>query len=308
MVCSGRLVSRRCRRAVAPAEPGGVILDVEQDLGNRSAVGFDECERVGDLLVDRFPGLCVEVQQADNDWPWKEPPGRAGWWPVKGLLAHRGPGGETLGMPSTGGAQVVGRDGELDCLSDLAGEVEAGRGRLGLIEGEPGVGKTSLLRAFFENAAGPLFRRVTGAAEEFDQPLPFATVHSCLEPLASGDPQVAEVLALIRRAGAEYPVIESVLGLVEKWCADCPVAVAVDDLHGADPASLLLLHRLGRVGGQLPLLPVGVRRRGAGGRGRRGFPGGWGFCRRGRVSFCRSPRCLARPSRSPMWLRCWAAR
>jgi DNA-binding CsgD family transcriptional regulator/tetratricopeptide (TPR) repeat protein len=167
-------------------------------------------------------------------------------------------------MPSTGGAQVVGRDGELDCLTGLAGEVTAGRGQLVLIEGEPGIGKTSLLRAFFENAAGPPFRRVTGAAEEFDQRLPFATVHSCLEPLASGDPQVAEVLALIRGAGAEYPVIESVLGLVEKWCADCPVAMAVADLHWADPASILLLHRLGRVAGQLPLLLVAARRSGAG--------------------------------------------
>src|SRR5258708_17384933 len=185
MVGSGRLVRRRCRRAVARAEPGGVIVDVEQDLGNRSAVGFDECERVGDLLVDRFPGLCVEVQQADNDWPWKEPPGRAGWWPVKGLLAHRGPGGETLGMPSTGGAQVVGRDGELDCLCDLAGEMTAGPSRLVLLDGQPVIGKTSLLRAFFEKAAGPLFRRVTGAAAGLDPPFPFPTVPSFLQPLAS---------------------------------------------------------------------------------------------------------------------------
>ena len=104
----------------------------------------------------------------------------------------------------------------------LAGEAAAGRGRLVLIEGEPGIGKTSLLRAFFEDAAGLFPRRVTGAAEEFDQRLPFATVGSCLEPLAAGDPRVAEVLALIRGAGAEYPVIESVLGLVEQWCADGP--------------------------------------------------------------------------------------
>jgi DNA-binding CsgD family transcriptional regulator/tetratricopeptide (TPR) repeat protein/chloramphenicol 3-O-phosphotransferase len=167
-------------------------------------------------------------------------------------------------MPSTGRVVVVGRDGELGYLTDVAGEVAAGRGRLVLLEGEPGIGKTSLLRAFFENAAGLFFRRVTCAAEEFDQRLPFATVHSCLEPLASGDPRVAEVLALIRGAGAEYSVIESVLGLVEKWCADCPVAVAVDDLHWADAASILLLHRLGRVAGQLPLLLVAVRRSGAG--------------------------------------------
>src|SRR5258708_3032318 len=62
-----------------------------------------------------------------------------------------------------------------------------------------------------------------------------------------------------------YSVIESGRGLVEKWWGGGRVGVAVDDLHWADPASLLLLHRLGRVAGQLPLLLVAVRRSGAGG-------------------------------------------
>jgi DNA-binding CsgD family transcriptional regulator len=164
-----------------------------------------------------------------------------------------------------GEAEVIGRDGELEILTSLARDAASGRGRLVLIEGEPGIGKTSLLRAFLEDAAGLLPRVVTGAAEEFDQRLPFATVASCLDPLASGDQGVAEVLTLIGNASAEYPVIESVLALVEKWCAATPVALALDDLHWADSASILLLHRLGRIAGQLPLLLVAVRRSGAGG-------------------------------------------
>jgi predicted ATPase len=164
-----------------------------------------------------------------------------------------------------GEAPVMGRDGELEILTSLARDAASGQGRLVLIEGEPGIGKTSLLRGFLQEAAGLLPRVMTGAAEEFDQRLPFATVDSCLEPLASGDQGVTEVLALIRGAGAEYPVIESVLALVERWCAAAPVAVAVDDLHWADSASILVLHRLARMAGQLPLLLVAVRRSGAGG-------------------------------------------
>jgi len=95
-------------------------------------------------------------------------------------------------------AQVMGRDGELEILTSLARDAASGRGRLVLIEGEPGIGKTSLLRALLEDAADLLPRVVTGAAEEFDQRLPFATAGSCLEPLAAGDQEVAEVLALIR--------------------------------------------------------------------------------------------------------------
>ena len=184
---------------------------------------------------------------------------------ARSWLRADGPGGETLGMPRMGRTQIMGRDGELEILITLARDAASGRGRLVLIEGEPGIGKTSLLRAFLEGATGLLPRVVAGVAEEFDQRLPFATVGSCLEPLAAGDLLVAEVLALIRGAGAEYPVIESVLALVEKWCAAGPVAVAVDDLHWADSASVLLLHRLGRVAGQLPLLLAATRRSGAGG-------------------------------------------
>ena len=160
---------------------------------------------------------------------------------------------------------MLGRDGELEVLTGLARDAASGRGRLVLIEGEPGIGKTSLLGAFLADAAGLLSRAVTGTAEELDQRLPFATVATCLEPLAGGDRRAAEALALIRGAAAEYPVIESALALVEGWCAAGPVAVAVDDLHWADPASVLLLHRLGRVAGQLPLLLVAARRSGAGG-------------------------------------------
>jgi predicted ATPase len=168
-------------------------------------------------------------------------------------------------MPRTVEAEVMGRNGELEILSSVARDAASGRGRLLLIEGEPGIGKTSLLRAFARDAAGLFSMTVWGAAEEFDQRLPFATVGSCLELVASGDRRAAEVLALIRGVGAEYPVIESVLALFDQWCAAGPVMAAVDDLHWADSASVLLLHRLGRVAGQLPLLLAVVRRSGAGG-------------------------------------------
>jgi DNA-binding CsgD family transcriptional regulator/tetratricopeptide (TPR) repeat protein len=149
-------------------------------------------------------------------------------------------------------------------LAGLARSTAAGRGGLALMEGEPGIGKTALLYAALSDAADLLPRRITGAAEEFDQRLPFATIHSWLEPLAASDRRVAEVLALIRGGGPEYPVIEAALALIEEWCSASPVALAVDDLHWADPSSILLLHRLGRVASQLPLLLAGTIRGGAG--------------------------------------------
>jgi len=157
---------------------------------------------------------------------------------------------------------LVGRSVEMSRLADLARGAAAGRGGLVLIEGEPGIGKTVLLQAALDHAGDVLRQRVMGASEEFDQRLPFATVGSCLEPLEARDRRVAEVLALIRDGSGAYPVIESVLGLVEEWCTACPVALAVDDLQWADPASILLLHRLGRIVSQLPLLVAGTIRSG----------------------------------------------
>lgn len=159
---------------------------------------------------------------------------------------------------------VVGREKELTDLAGLALQTTAGQGQLILIEGEPGIGKTLLLRTVLDAAAEQFPRTLWGTADEFDQRLPFATVHSCLGPLEISHRQVADVLGLIRGGAAEYPVIESLTALVEEWCAACPVALAVDDVHWADPASVLLLHRLGRVAGQLPLLLAATLRSGAG--------------------------------------------
>lgn len=168
----------------------------------------------------------------------------------------------TGSVPSATRHVLVGRDFELARLADLARDAAAGRGGLVLIEGEPGIGKTALLRAALGDAADLFPRAVTGTAEEFDQRLPFATVGSCLEPLEAGDRRVAGVLAQIRDGSGEHPVIESVLALIEEWCSACPVAVAVDDLNWADPASVVLLHRLGRMASQLPLVLAGVIRGG----------------------------------------------
>ena len=86
----------------------------------------------------------------------------------------------------------------------------------------------------------------------------------------------AEIAALLRgshrppggtfaTADTEFLITEAILGLVNGWCAAGAVVLAMDDLQWADPASLLVLHRLGRVAGQLPLLLAATRRSGAGG-------------------------------------------
>jgi DNA-binding CsgD family transcriptional regulator len=170
----------------------------------------------------------------------------------------------------------VGRDGELERLASAVAAARAGRGQIVLISGEPGIGKTAVLAWMIDRAAAIGARIAFSAAEELEMRVPFAAISDCLElTTTSADPKVAEVAAMLRgthrRAGsafsaadAEFVGTEAILGLVDGWCAACPVVLAVDDLQWADPASLLALHRLGRVAGQLPLVLAATRRVGVG--------------------------------------------
>jgi len=192
------------------------------------------------------------------------------------------PGTPRLGYVTRGWAApagpiaLVGRDAELKRLGAAAAAAQTGRGKIVLISGEPGIGKTALLAALVDRAAAGGARIASGAAEELEMRVPFAAVSDCLGlTSASADRQVAEIAGLIRgahrsaegsfsAADTEFLVTEAILGLVDGWCAANPVVLAIDDLQWADPASLLVLHRLGRVAGQLPLLLAATRRSGAG--------------------------------------------
>jgi DNA-binding CsgD family transcriptional regulator len=174
---------------------------------------------------------------------------------------------------------LVGREHEQDRLAAAAHAARAGRRRIVLISGEPGIGKTALLAARVAQAAGAGARVASGAAEELERRIPFAAIADCLgaDSGATGR-DTAGIAALLRgshrppggtfaTADTEFLITEAILGLVDGWCAAGPVVLAMDDLQWADPASLLVLHRLGRVAGQLPLLIAAACRSGATGPG-----------------------------------------
>ena len=123
-----------------------------------------------------------------------------------------------------------------------------GRGKIVLISGEPGIGKTAILAALMDRAAATGARIASGAAEELEMRVPFAAVSDCLGLTAAAtDPRAAEIAAMLRgahrpsgafsAADAEFLVTEAILGLVDGWCAAGAVVLAVDDLQWADPVS-----------------------------------------------------------------------
>jgi DNA-binding CsgD family transcriptional regulator len=166
-------------------------------------------------------------------------------------------------MRVSGLSAVVGRDDEIRRLRDLTLGAATGRGGAVLVEGEPGIGKTALLDVVAAECTALGMRVLRGAADPREQRLPFATIASCLRSTARrADRTLGTLLDGVgdgHAAGAadrEFVVTEAVLDAVDRWCAAGPVALLVDDLQWADAASLLVLTRLGRTIGELPLLVV----------------------------------------------------
>jgi DNA-binding CsgD family transcriptional regulator len=142
---------------------------------------------------------------------------------------------------------IVGRVDEVARLRELARRAAGGRGTVALLEGEPGVGKTTLLSVVAADARRLGARVVRSSGTQHERPLPLAAIASWLN---------AELAIDAAGTGAEFALTEAVLERVGAWCAAGPVALLVDDLQWADPSSMLVLGRLARTIGQLPLLLV----------------------------------------------------
>jgi DNA-binding CsgD family transcriptional regulator/tetratricopeptide (TPR) repeat protein len=172
-------------------------------------------------------------------------------------------------MPSvTPAGTLVGRDSEMALLTGLIREVSLGRGSTVLIEGEPGIGKSTLVRAAVAEAPNARCQVFWGAGDELGQGLPLLPFLDGLrvrEP--SSNPRQNAIVRLLRGEvaadrGADVPAVlaEQLLALVADHCAVRPTILVIDDLQWADQASITLWGRLARSTRQVPLLLIGMMR------------------------------------------------
>jgi len=142
------------------------------------------------------------------------------------------------------GREVVrGREAEQKMIRDLLRRAQRGAGGVVLVEGEPGIGKSQLLRAATDEAAEQGFSLAAGAADQLGQVIPFFALRTALrEPftgLTADDPgrHLPDVTAWW---------ITQIRAHLEQRAAVAPVLVCLDDLHWADPATLAALRALPR--------------------------------------------------------------
>ncbi|WP_309113574.1 BREX system ATP-binding domain-containing protein [Saccharothrix sp.] len=142
--------------------------------------------------------------------------------------------------------RLVGRERELDRLRAGVDALARGRGAALVVEGEPGIGKTALVKAVCEDAAARGFRVCKGAGDELGRSLP-------LLPLL-------DALSAARSDPGATATAERLLARVDDLCAIGPVVLVIDDLQWADAATVAVWRRLARLVPQLPLLLIGVLR------------------------------------------------
>jgi DNA-binding CsgD family transcriptional regulator len=137
-----------------------------------------------------------------------------------------------------------------------------------LIEGEPGIGKSALVRAAVAKVPEAGCQVFWGAGDELGQALPLLPFLDGLrvrEP--STNPRRTTIVRLLRGEaaadrGTDVPAVlaEQLLALVAEQCAVQPTILVIDDLQWADQASITLWGRLARSARQVPLLLVGMMR------------------------------------------------
>ncbi|HEX3310712.1 MAG TPA: LuxR family transcriptional regulator [Streptosporangiaceae bacterium] len=165
--------------------------------------------------------------------------------------------------------QWVGRTQELAVLRAATDALGRGEGAAVWVEGEPGIGKSSLVAEALTVARNPGWEIAWGMADQLTRRLPLRVMLDCLQVRpGSPDPRRARAADLLRSrrpgllAGGDASVsgVEVLVTLADELCAAAPTVIVVDDLQWADEASLVVWHQLAAAIGQSRLLLIGTCR------------------------------------------------
>jgi hypothetical protein len=130
-----------------------------------------------------------------------------------------------------------GRDPSLRTLRGALEDALRGHGRLALVSGEAGIGKSALVAALAPEAEARGAEVTWGRAWEFAGAPPYFPLWPCLRPLgiaASRDDSTFD-------DGREFQLWESVVGALARASGTTPLVWILEDLHAADLATLDLL-------------------------------------------------------------------
>jgi DNA-binding CsgD family transcriptional regulator len=149
--------------------------------------------------------------------------------------------------------RLFGRTGELEILGRLIANVRSGQSGVLVVRGEPGIGKTELLRQLIAEASGFAVARVAGVESEME--LPSAGLHQLCAPMLGRlgslpEPQRRGLSVAFGLASGDSPdrflVALAALSLMAEAAEEQPLLCVVDDAQWLDQASAQALGFIGR--------------------------------------------------------------
>jgi tetratricopeptide (TPR) repeat protein len=181
--------------------------------------------------------------------------------------------------------RLVGREQEVKEAISIWRQAAAGKGgQTLLISGEPGIGKTRLLREVMAHAEvsggqahlGSCYQETNTPYSAFGQIVRKALRRNAHRELPIPDPVMADLLVLTPGLRVDYPHIssnppldpqseqgrlfENVVTFLKLLSEHLPILIAVDDLHWADSGTLSLLRHLARRTQNVRVLLLGTYR------------------------------------------------
>jgi DNA-binding CsgD family transcriptional regulator len=160
-------------------------------------------------------------------------------------------------------AVLLEREDELSRLDESLGEAHESHGRVVLVEGPAGIGKSSLLRAAFDLAEDKGFIGLRARANELERDFAYGCVRQLFEPVIArasdaerrdfltGAAGLAEPLFapsscpdVSPSADTSFSMLHGLYWLLNNLADESPVGLFVDDLHWADAESLRFVNYL----------------------------------------------------------------
>ncbi len=244
---------------------GTVQLDPQRLVQARKRAGLSR-ERLAELARGRLAVSAVTIKRAEKGRPVHLDTARCLAellsMPLDALLVSRD--GDTIltanDSPASLYPPLAGRGMELDRTLAALARARAGRSAFVLLSGDPGIGKTRLIRELCLRALEQGTPCGVGTGQEH-LGIPFAAVTDALNPLAlqlSGvdhpdAPLIAEFLRCGRVPDASLRPEESRLALFRalssallRLAARTPLLLVLDDLHWVDQGSIELFEHLVR--------------------------------------------------------------
>src|SRR5436190_91766 len=150
-----------------------------------------------------------------------------------------------MGKRRSQSAELIGREEERARIDALLDGARLGRSGALVVSGEPGIGKSSLLRYASDRAAGMAVLKAEGVESESE--LPFAALADFLRPAlgqlsALPEPQAAALAGALAlgppASGDRFAVCAATMGLLAAFAETEPVLGVVDEAHWLDISSL----------------------------------------------------------------------